>query len=72
MGKGQKTLSVPKKLWTDLEEILDNDKDVFEMWNVYQVSDLFKFCCRLGMKNLEQMIQEFRKAHKKTTETPAK
>jgi hypothetical protein len=68
VGKNQKNLSIPKDLWQTLEKALQDDRDILELWNIKTVSDLFKFCSRLGMKNLPQMIAEFRRVHKTTME----
>ena len=68
MGKDQKSISIPKDLWQTVEKGLKDNRDVLELWNIITVPDLFKFCARLGMKNLQQMIAEFRRAHKLTEE----
>jgi hypothetical protein len=72
VGKNQKNLSIPKDLWQTLEKALQDDRDILELWNIKTVSDLFKFCSRLGMKNLPQMIAEFRRVHKTTMENNQK
>jgi transposase len=72
MGKNQKNLSIPKASWVTVEKLLQENHDVLEMWNINTVADLFKFCCRLGMKDLEQMIVEFRTVHKTTMDNPQK
>jgi hypothetical protein len=69
MGKSQKNMSIPKELWETLEKRLVDNRDILELWNINTVQDLFKFCTRLGMKNLQQMIVEFRKVHKQTEGT---
>jgi len=72
MGKSQKNLSIPKDLWQTLEKALEDNRDILELWNIETVSDLFKFCSRLGMKDLERMIVEFRTVHKTTMDNPEK
>jgi hypothetical protein len=72
MGKTQKNMSIPKELWETLEKRLVDNRDILELWNINTVQDLFKFCTRLGMKNLQQMIVEFRKVHKQTEGTSQK
>jgi hypothetical protein len=72
MGKTQKNMSIPKELWETLEKRLVDNRDILELWNINTVQDLFKFCTRLGMKNLQQMIAEFRKVHKQTEGTTQK
>ena len=69
VGKNQKNLSIPKDLWETLEKDLQDNREILELWNIKTVADLFKFCSRLGMKNLQQMIVEFRRVHKTTEET---
>jgi len=68
MGKNQKNLSVSKSIWQSVEKILEDNREILALgYNVETVQDLFRYCCRLGVKELQQMIVEYRKAHKMTT-----
>jgi len=66
MGKNQKNLSIPKKVWEQLEKTIDANREPLRFWNVETVPDLIKYFIKVGMTNLQSTIEEFRIVHKKT------
>lgn len=72
MGKNQKNLSIPKKVWEQLEKAIEANREALRFWNVETVPELVKYFIRVGMTNLQSTIEEFRTAHKTTMDSSQK